>query len=60
MTDRKIHTARKAGKCQWGCGGRIEVGDRYIDGDVDPYKAGGFAHDRVCMACAPGYLKLLA
>lgn len=29
----------------------IERGDRYLQGDVDPYYAGGFGHDRICLGC---------
>lgn len=49
-----IRKARKAGKCAEfrHCGNRIEVGDRYVQGDINPYEAGGFAHDRLCLKCA--------
>lgn len=47
-----IRTARKAGKCAGFrfCGTIIQPGDLYVD--CDPYKAGGFGHDRHCLACA--------
>lgn len=48
-----IRVARKAGKCaERPAECRIEVGDRYVEGDVDPYSAGGFGRDRVCLRCA--------
>jgi hypothetical protein len=57
----KPHTARKAGKCcNYGpavagnapeCHRMIAIGDTYFDGDIDPYKAGGFGKDRVCVGC---------
>lgn len=57
----KEHIARKAGNCvnrgpaEAGnapeCQRTIEVGDVYFDGDLDPYKAGGFGRDRVCAPC---------
>ena len=62
MSERKIHYARKAGNCvnrrpaEVGnapeCKRTIEVGQAYVDGDLDPYKAGGFGKDRVCLGCA--------
>lgn len=56
------HTARKAGPCvnggkpfeagnAPGCLRSIQVGDTYYDGELDPYKAGGFGRDRVCVEC---------
>lgn len=48
-----IRIARKAGKCaERPREHRIEVGDRYVEGDRDPYSAGGFGRDRVCLGCA--------
>jgi hypothetical protein len=57
----KLHYARKAGRCVSysaalagnapECRRTIEVGDPYYDGELDPYSAGGFGHDRVCIAC---------
>lgn len=58
-------TARKAGRCVNGalksrgtnadvnqnCAGMINPGDRYREGDNDPYSAGGFGKDRVCLGC---------
>lgn len=49
---RRIRTARKAGRCGDRCGRMINSGDKYVEGDVDPYKAGGFAFDRICLICA--------
>jgi len=48
-----IRTAKKAGKCAdfRHCGNMINVGDLYVQGDCDPYEAGGFAHDRMCLSC---------
>jgi hypothetical protein len=34
------------------CQTRIEVGDSYVEGDLDPYRAGGFAHEKLCFDCA--------
>lgn len=51
----RIRTARKPGQCDYSlgrkgrCPNRIEKGDRYFDGELNPYKAGGFATDRYCM-----------
>lgn len=49
-----IRTARKAGKCAdfRHCGTVIQPGDKYVEGDIDIDKAGGFGHDRLCLACA--------
>ena len=57
-----IRTARKAGRCANrhaslagnadGCTLTIETGDRYLEGDCDPYSAGGFGRDRICLPCA--------
>lgn len=59
-----IHTARVAGPCvnavaakrgvEWAqhCLRTINPGDRYVDGDMNLDKAGGFGRDRVCMSCA--------
>jgi len=56
-----IRTARKNYTCDeadgWGetfrrCRKPIEAGERYVEGDVDPCRAGGFGHDRVCLSCA--------
>lgn len=55
---RIIHRARKPGQCDYwlGVAGRcptiIGAGDDYFDGEISPYKAGGFALDRYCMAHA--------
>lgn len=59
-----IRTARVAGPCanaaaaergvEWAqhCLRIINKGDRYAEGEMDPYKAGGFGCERVCMSCA--------
>lgn len=57
-----IRTARKEGRCvnarahQAGnapdCRVWIRKGDRYEQGDINPYEAGGFAHDRICAECS--------
>ena len=47
-----IRIARKPGKCAENFAHRINVGDSYVEGDVDPYSAGGFGKDRVCLECA--------
>lgn len=47
-----IRRARKQHRCDWDCKGTIAVGDLYVEGDCDPYEAGGFGHDRICLACA--------
>lgn len=57
-----IRTARKAARCAnygaWkagnapDCHGIIHRDDRYEEGDVDPYSAGGFGHDRICAGCS--------
>ena len=58
-------TARKRHKCVNGplaergtrsdvtstCKVWIERGDRYREGDNDPYSAGGFGKDYVCLGC---------
>lgn len=59
---RKVRRARKAGRCvsyraaEAGnapeCLRLIKVGDQYVEGEIDPYLAGGFGHERVCLACA--------
>lgn len=34
---------------------KIKKGDLYVEGERDPYRAGGFAHERYCAECAiPG------
>jgi hypothetical protein len=30
----------------------IKPGEQYVEGEVDPYYAGGFGHDRICKPCA--------
>jgi hypothetical protein len=57
-----IRTARKAGNCANigaaragnapDCKQRINPGDKYEQGDPDPYLAGGFGHDRICSGCS--------
>jgi len=60
-----LRTARKAGRCDYSrgfkddrpasengrCPNRINVGDRYMEGEMND-EAGGFGHDRYCMQCA--------
>lgn len=29
----------------------IKAGDLYVEGDVDPYEAGGYGRERICLAC---------
>ena len=59
-TGTKVRTARKAGKCAWDCRGMIAAGDHYIDGDSSYEIAGGFGSERICMNCAPSYLRVSA
>ena len=55
-----IRTCRKPFRCDYNHGrvngGRckriVEPGHLYVEGDVDPYRAGGFASYRYCFACA--------
>lgn len=58
---RAIRRARKPYVCeQWvsgwpqinRCGRPINAGDLYVEGDVDPDRAGGFGHERICLECA--------
>lgn len=44
--------AHRAGNAP-NCRVTIKKGDRYEQGDVDPYFAGGFGHERVCLGCSP-------
>ena len=50
-----VRRARKAGRCAYWLGAagrcpeRIEPGDEYIEGDMDPGIAGGFGRERWCM-----------
>jgi hypothetical protein len=30
---------------------KIKPGDLYVEGDIDPYEAGGFGHERICLDC---------
>jgi hypothetical protein len=47
-----VRRARVAGPCKNGpCRNRIEVGDLYVEGELDPYRAGGFAVERYCLTC---------
>jgi hypothetical protein len=60
-----VRTARKTWRCANAhacvCGNpaaancRITItpGERYTEGDVDPYLAGGFGFDKLCVACEP-------
>ena len=58
-TGRAIRTARKAGPCQYGrrvtggpcCRNVIQPGDKYVEGEHDDYRAGGYAMQRWCMEC---------
>ncbi len=34
------------------CHRTIKAGEHYIQGEIDPYRAGGFGHEYVCMDCA--------
>jgi hypothetical protein len=56
-----IRRARKEYSCDeatgWGdtyrrCKAPINPGDQYVEGDTDPYRAGGFGRDRICLKCA--------
>ena len=50
---KRIRTARKEGCCEYGrCPEIIRAGDDYFDGELNPYKAGGFRCDRYCMSHA--------
>jgi hypothetical protein len=33
------------------CSLTIKAGERYAEGDLDPYSAGGFGRERFCMSC---------
>ena len=50
--------ARKSYPCDYNkgrgvyCTNQIEAGDVYLEGEMDPYKAGGFGNDRYCQLCA--------
>ena len=52
---RTVRQARKAGWCDgWSNRfrhARIEAGDLYVETEMDPEKAGGYALQRVCLAC---------
>lgn len=37
------------------CPNTIHVGDKYFDGEGDPFKAGGFGVERYCMAHESGH-----
>lgn len=64
--DRIIRKARKQHRCVTAslaergtrpdvsavCKRVIKPGEQYVEGDTNPYKAGGFGHDRICMPCA--------
>lgn len=58
-----IHRARKAGTCELGrrvtggarCANRIEVGDLYVAGESDGWKASGFGRLRYCAECCAHY-----
>lgn len=58
-----VRTARKEWRCvnhhamivgnAPGCRGDIHPGERYTEGDCDPYLAGGFGFDKLCIGCEP-------
>jgi hypothetical protein len=50
----RVGTARKAGRCQHGggCRHKIQPGEKFVYGELDPYAAGGFAQARYCLTCA--------
>ena len=60
----RIRVARKEHRCSDArrserlgltkCQRVIHPGDRYAEGDMDPDSAGGFGHDRYCLACVDG------
>lgn len=64
--DRIVRTARKQHRCVTAelaergtrpdvsavCTITINPGEQYVEGDPNPYKAGGFGHDRICLPCA--------
>lgn len=67
QTARTIRIARKRHRCVNAhaadagnpavadvCTRFIEPGQPYVEGDIDPYSAGGFGHDRICKPCADG------
>lgn len=35
------------------CRRYIEAGEQYVEGDIDPYLAGGFGRDKLCLGCSP-------
>jgi hypothetical protein len=48
-----IRKARKEYRCDCrACRKQIAVGDEYVQGDIDPDRAGGFGHQRICTDCA--------
>lgn len=56
-----VRTARKAHKCDarnarghgtGACTNDIAVGEKYVEGEMDPYRAGGFGRERYCEECA--------
>ena len=60
-----VRTARKAWRCcnahahtvgnpaAAKCRVTIEPGEKYTEGDCDPYQAGGFGFDKLCIGCEP-------
>lgn len=48
----QVRRARKVFKCDDRCGYWLGGGQLYLQGEVDPYRAGGFGHDRICLKCA--------
>lgn len=53
LDDSIVRKARKRHACENPqCPRDIERGDLYVEGDIDPYRAGGFGHERFCIVCA--------
>ena len=50
--------ARKSSPCDYNkgrgvwCTNQIEAGDVYLEGEMSPYRAGGFGTERYCQLCA--------
>lgn len=54
LAERRVSVARKAGPCDNPiCAGRIEVGDEYVNGEMDQ-SVGGFGRERYCAECLGG------
>jgi hypothetical protein len=53
LAGHKLCEARKDGPCQYrGCARRIEVGDTYLQGELDPYAPYPLTLQRWCIHCA--------